>query len=172
MRNKLKYQIAGFAGLSLFVAISFFGTRSSANSGTNASTKIFAQKLVEDTLAAHPEIAGVELATTPPNKTQCVTIASNDAKEIGEKCDKDEFKTMKTGEPFVEKENEDGKQVYDVTLALHDAQRKVIGTVGMDFKPEPNQQKDKVVERAQQILKELEGRIKSKEQLFEPAEAK
>ncbi|HKW61764.1 MAG TPA: hypothetical protein VJN89_04395, partial [Candidatus Acidoferrum sp.] len=90
------------------------GVRSIAQ--TTAAPKIFAQKLVEEALAAHPELMGLEIAAAPPGKAQCVTIASNEIKGIGEKCDKDEFIAMKTNKPFVEKEKESGKEVYDVTV--------------------------------------------------------
>jgi hypothetical protein len=142
---------------------------------TNAQTtptpapRIYAQKLVEETLAAHPELMGFELAAAPPGKTQCVTIASNETKGIGEKCDKDEFTAMKTNKPFVEKEKENGKEVYDVTIPIHDANGKIIATAGIDFKPEPNQSDAQVTERSQQIAKELESKVKSKEKLFESA---
>src|SRR3979411_3181456 len=75
----------------------------SAQNGKNLSPKIFEQKLVEDTLAALAEIEGLELSATPPNKTDCVTIASNDPKEIGEKCDKADRNAMNTNLPIVEK---------------------------------------------------------------------
>jgi hypothetical protein len=131
--------------------------------------RIYAQKLVEETLAAHTELMGFELAATPPGKTQCVTIASNETKGIGEKCDKDEFTAMKTNKPYVEKEKENGKEVYDVTIPIHDANGKTIATAGIDFKPEPNQSEAQVTERSQQIAKELESKVKSKEKLFESA---
>ncbi len=134
-----------------------------------SAPRIYAQKLVEETLAAHPELMGLELAATPPGKTHCVTIASNETKGIGEKCDKDEFTAMKTNKPFVEKEKENGKEVYDVTIPIHDANGKIIATAGIDFKPEPNQSDTQVTERSQQIAKELESKVKSKEKLFESA---
>ena len=134
-----------------------------------SASKIYAQKLVEETLAAHPELMGFELAATPPGKTQCVTIASNETKGIGEKCDKDEFTALKTNKPFVEKEKENGKGVYDVTIPIHDANGKIIATAGIDFKPAPNQSEAQAAERSQQIAKELESKVKSKEKLFESA---
>lgn len=135
---------------------------------TTASPKIFAQKLVEETLAAHSELVGLELAATPPGKSQCVTIASSETKGIGEKCDKDEFTAMKTNKPFVEKEKENGKEVYDVTIPIHDATGKIIGTAGIDFKPEQGQTDAQVAQRSVQIAKELESKLKTKEQLFVP----
>jgi hypothetical protein len=72
---------------------------------------------------------------------------------------------MKTNQPFVEKE----KDEFDATLPIHDSAGKIIGTVGVDFKAGPGQTKETVVRQAQQIASELEKRITSKEQLFEPA---
>src|ERR1700676_2378524 len=105
----------------------------SARNSKNVSPKIFAQKLVEDTLAAHPEIGGLELSATPPNKTDCVTIAASDPGEIGEKCDKEEVIAMKTNTPFVEKETENGKKIFAVTVPIHDPSGNVIGAAGIDF---------------------------------------
>lgn len=135
---------------------------------TEAPAKIFAQKLVTETLAAHPELMGFELAATPPGKNQCVTIASSETKGIGEKCDKDEFTAMKTDKPFVEKEKENGKEVYDVTIPIHDDKGKIIATAGIDFKPEPGQTSAQITERSVQIAKEVEAKVKTKEKLFEP----
>lgn len=158
-----------FTTTALILAAFFVATRLNAQAagGTN---KIFAQQLVEQTLASHPELDGVELASTPPHKTECVTIAATETKEIGEKCDKDEFTAIKTNKPFVEKEVENGKEVYDVTVPIHDATRKIIGTAGIDFKPKPGQQQSEIEQGAQQVAQELEAKIKSKDKLFEAAQ--
>jgi hypothetical protein len=81
--------------------------------------------------AAHPEITGLELAASRSEQEGCKTIAATEVKEIGEKCDEDEFAAMKTDQPFVEKE----KDEFDATLPIHDAAGKIIGTVGMDLRP-------------------------------------
>jgi hypothetical protein len=150
-------------GLLLFVR----SVAPNAQTKPSSTPKIYAQKLVEETLAAHPELMGLEFAATPPGKSRCVTVASNEAKGIGEECDKDEFTAMRTNKPFVEKEKENGKDVYDVTIPIHDANGKIIGTTGIDFKPDPNQSDAQVTERTKQIAKELESKIKTKEKLFE-----
>jgi hypothetical protein len=156
--------------LMLYVlGVSFFTVVGRSQTNAPAEPKIYAQKLVEETLAAHAELSGLELAATPPGKKQCVTIASNETKGIGEKCDKDEFTAMKTDKPFVEKEKENGKDVYDVTIPIHDVDGKIIATAGIDFKPEPNQTEAQITERSQQIAKEIESKAKSKAKLFEPA---
>lgn len=152
-----------------FLAVFLSVCLAQAQTTQNAKAKIYAQRLVEDVSAAHPEITGLELATTPPKETHCVTIAATEAKEIGEKCDKDELTAMKTNKPFVEKEKENGQEVYDVTLPLHDSAGNVIGTVGMDFKSNPDQQEAKIRKIAQRIAKEVEAQIPAKRKLFEPA---
>jgi hypothetical protein len=132
-----------------------------------AAGKIFAQQLVEEAMAKYPQVSGVELSSTPPGKV-CITIASTEAGGVGEKCDNDEFTAMKTNKPFVEKETEGGKEVYDITMPLHDASGKPIGTVGLDFKPDPGQRESQVVQLAGQLVHEIEIQLPAKARLFEP----
>jgi hypothetical protein len=129
---------------------------------SGAKRRIFAQVLVESTVAKHAELAGLELATTPPDGHDCTTIAATDVKEMGDKCDKGELAVMKTGKPTVEKEG-DG---YDVTLPLH-VSGKTIGIIGMDFKLD--QKESGLVDRANVIAKEVEDQIPAKSKLFEAA---
>jgi hypothetical protein len=126
--------------------------------------KIAAQKAAEEVLAAHPEITGLEVAATRSMQEGCKTIAATEAKEVGEKCDKDEFTAIKTNQPFVERE----KDEFDVTVPIHDSAGKTIATAGMDFKA-AGQTKETVTRQAKQIAAELEKRFSSKEQLFEQA---
>jgi iron complex outermembrane receptor protein len=139
----------------------------SARDSKNVSPKIFAQKLIQDTLAAHPEIVALELSTTPPNKTDCLTIAASDPGEIGEKCGKEELTAMKTNTPFVEKEAENGKKIFAVTVPIHDSSGNVIGTAGIDFARVSDAEQAKITERAKQIGTELEAKLKSKAKMFE-----
>jgi len=152
----------------LLLTISIFSlpalvTRALANpTPASAKERIFAQALVEDTLAKYPGLSGLGLATTPPDGHDCVTIADTDAKELGDKCDKGEVAVIKTGKPSVVKEG-DG---YDVTLPLH-VSGKTIGIIGMDFKLD--QPEAGLLDRAKAIAKEMEDQIPSKSKLFEPA---
>jgi len=129
------------------------------------SKKTQAQHLVDLTAKKHPEITGLEVSAALPGQKRCVTIAATNVKDLGEKCDKDEAIALKTLEPFVEQEP-DG---FDVTAPLHDANGKLIGTLGIDFKPDAGQTKADIVKRTAAILKEMEHQIPSKAYLFEPA---
>jgi len=129
------------------------------------SSRILAQKIVEEVKAAHSEITGLELAATRSAAEGCKTIAATEANEVGEKCDQDELTAIQTNKPFVERE----KDEFDVTLPIHDSAGRIIGTAGMDFKAERGQTKETVTRQAKQIAAELEKRIPSREKLFEPA---
>jgi hypothetical protein len=168
MTKTRKQQRTMYNSVLPLVAVSTFllavlasrGQASPAASG--AKRRIFAQVLVESTVAKHAELAGLELATTPPDGHDCTTIAATDVKEMGDKCDTGELAVMKTGKPTVEKEG-DG---YDVTLPFH-VSGKTIGIIGMDFKLD--QKESGLVDRANVIAKELEDQIPAKSKLFEAA---
>ena len=144
------------ASISLLLALAAVGVRAQTNS-------IFAQKVVDEIKAAHSEITGLELAANKPGKG-CQTIAATEAKEIGQKCDKDELTARKTNKPFVERE----KTEFDVTLPIHDSTGKIIATAGMDFRLEAGRTKETVVQEALKLGAELERRLTSESDLFRP----
>ena len=144
----------------VFVLTILAGSWTKSEAATPAKDKIFAQTLVEDTVAKHPELTCLGLATTPPDGHDCVTIADTDPKELGDKCDVGELRVMKTGKATVEKEG-DG---YDVTLPLNVGGKK-IGVIGMDFKLD--QKEEGLLGRAEAIAKEVEAQIPMKSKLFE-----
>jgi hypothetical protein len=129
--------------------------------GHAASGKIFAQRLVEETLPKHPEVTGLEISAI--TKAGCKTIAATDPKDLEEKCDKDELQPLQTGEPFVDQER-DG---FDVTLPLHDKNGQIIAAVGLDFKAASGQTKASVLKQGQQIVTEMESQVSSKDKLFQ-----
>jgi hypothetical protein len=126
--------------------------------------KTVAQKLVEATQAKHPE--SDEIGISAITSRGCVGIASTDKSDIGEKCEKENSGAMRSGKPVVEKE----KDGFDVTLPLHDSTGKIIGALGIGFKPGPGQTEASVTEQAQKIASEIEAQIPSKAKLFERSE--
>ena len=155
------FRLAGLLMAVCVLMFTVFASRGQAKpAASTAKGRLFAQTLVEETVSKHPELIGLELATTPPHGHDCITIAATDAKEMGDKCDSAELGIIKTGNPTIEKEN-DG---YDVTLPLH-VSGKTIGIIGMDFKLD--QQESGLVDRAKIIAKEVEDQIPAKSKLFE-----
>jgi len=154
-----------FVSLTVLAILGLLATGSLASKrAPESKPKIFAQRLVEEVLAKHSNITSAELAVRSPEG--CSTIASSDPKDVGEKCDQDEVDPLRTGEPFVERES-DG---FDVTMPLHDTSGQIIGTIGLDFKAEPGQQRSSVVQKAKKILQEVEPQIPSKAKLLELVE--
>ena len=121
---------------------------------------LFAQKLVEATQTKHSETD--EVGISAMTSRGCAGIASTDKGDIGEKCEKDDLQPMRTGKPFVEKE----KDGFDVSLPLHDSAGKLIGAVGIGFKPAAGQTEASVTQQAQKIASEMEAQIPSKASLF------
>lgn len=162
-RQEATWVLAFLLGGTLVFVLTPLASAGTGNTApSTGKDKIFAQVLVDTTLAKHPELEGLGLSTTPPNGHECVGIADTDPKELGDKCDKGELAVMKTGKATVEKEN-DG---YDVTLPLH-VGGKTIGVIAMDFKLDQNEAG--LLDRAQAIAKEIESQIPAKSKLFEAA---
>lgn len=126
--------------------------------------KSLAQKLVEATQAKHPELDEVGIYTNTARG--CSGIASTDKSDIGEKCEKDALAAMQTGKPFVEKE----KDGYDVSVPLHDSTGKIIGTLGIGFKPAAGQTEASLTAQAQKVAAEMEAQIPSKAKLLARSE--
>lgn len=126
-----------------------------------AKGKTFAQALVEQTLASHPESDEVGIAVR--SSRGCKTIASTDKSDLDEACEKDDIQPMQTGKPYVEKE----KDGYDVSVPLRDARGKIIGSVGIGFKPKEGQTQEEVIAAAEKIAKEMSAQIASRTKLFQ-----
>jgi hypothetical protein len=127
------------------------------------SKKTQAQHLIDQIAERHPEVTGLEVSASLAGQEACVTIAATEAKDLGEKCDEDEASALKTLKLFVEHEP-DG---FDVTAPLHDANGKLIGTLGIDFRPQTGQTKFSILKRTARLLREVERQIPSKAFLFE-----
>jgi len=151
------------AAVATFTLIAFVSQALATPKPADAKGKIFAQALVEATVAKHPELQGLGLATTPPDGHFCVTIADTDAKELGDKCDAGELAVMKSGKATVEKEAD----AYDVTIPFR-LGKKTIGIIGMDFKLD--QQEAGILDKAKAIAKEVVDQIPQKAKLFEAAQ--
>ena len=159
--------------LLVFLCVAVSSVQSTARAAQERTihvpaAKIYAQKLVNETLAAHPEIMGLEISAASVRKNECTTIASDEELGIGEKCDQDEYSVMKSNKPFADKVTEHGKEFFDVNVPIHDANGKILAIVGVDFKPDPKQTAAQATEAAQQIAKEIEAKVPSREKLFEP----
>ena len=135
----------------------------SGSASASPAGKIYAQELVDELAVKHPDLLRIGMHVTPPNKPDNIIIACTVAERIGQKSDPEDLKAMNTGQPVVLKEEEN----FDVTLPLHDAAGKIIGAVGLTFKPRSGEREPEAARRARAMAQEIEKRITSTGQLLE-----
>ena len=128
--------------------------------------KIYAQKLLDETLAKHKDVVIMAMHVTPPGKTENVIIASNIGR-IGKKADEDDMHVIETGKPNLEV-NKKGDH-FEVELVLQDQSGKTIGAVGIVFMNEKGKDQE-FLKKATEIRDEMKAKTPAIAKLFEPAE--
>jgi hypothetical protein len=126
-------------------------------------TNTYAQKLVDDMLAAHPELQIFALHINMPNSDNII-LASNIGR-IGKKADEDDIAVIETGKPILEV-HISGKR-FETELQLKDRKGNVIGAVSTVFPYTPGEDKAKFEPMGQKIKAELERKIPSRAKLLE-----
>ncbi len=127
--------------------------------------KIYAQKLVEDALEKHPDLLIFVFHVTPPGKTTNVIIASNIGR-IGKVGDEDDLRVINTGKPNLEV-NTYGDH-FEVEMAEKDSAGKTIGALAAVFAYKDGDDKEKLHQKAEAILAEIEKQAPTKAKLFAP----
>jgi hypothetical protein len=130
------------------------------------SKKIYAQKLLDETLAKHKDVLIMAMHVTPPGKTENVIIASNIGR-IGKKADEDDLRVIETGKPNLEV-NKKGDH-FEVELVMQDQSGKTIGAVGIVFAYEKGKEAE-FQKNAEQIRDEMKQKTPTLAKLFEPAD--
>jgi len=128
--------------------------------------KIYAQKLLDETLAKHKEVVIMAMHVTPPGKTENVIIASNIGR-IGKKADEDDMRVIETGKPNLEV-NKKGDH-FEVELVLQDQSGKTIGAVGIVFMYEKGKEAE-FQKKAEQVRDEMKQKTPTIAKLFETAD--
>jgi flagellar basal body-associated protein FliL len=148
------------------ILVSPMVTKAQSNSGSDSSQQpnIYAQKLLNDTLAKHKDVVIMAFHVTPPNQTENVIIASNIGR-IGKKADEDDMRVIDTGANNLEV-NKTGNHFED-ELPLLDQSGNRIGAVGIVFNYKAGDDKQKLAKKAEQVRDEMSKQISSKEKLFE-----
>ena len=125
----------------------------------------FAQKLVDEALAKHPEVILIAIHSQPPGHKN-VIVASNFGR-IGKIGDEDDLRCIRTGKSNLELSST-GKHFED-ELILHDASGKTIGALGVVFNYKPGDDKAAMEKIADQIRDEMKAQLPTKSALFGPA---
>ena len=135
-------------------------------------TNTYAQKLVDETMASHPDLQILALHITPPNRADNIILASSIGR-IGKRADAEDRRVIDTGETLA-KVNKNGDR-FEVELVLHDASRRPIGALAIVFPYKAGDAPSKFEEKAAAIRDELAARISdvaSLMQRYPPSPAK
>jgi len=124
----------------------------------------FAQKLVEEALAKHPEVILIAIHAQPPGHKNLI-VASNFGR-IGKIGDEDDLRCIRTGKSNLEL-NSTGKHFED-ELILLDSSGKTIGALGVVFNYQPGDDKAALAKLAEQIRDEMKEQLPSESKLFGP----
>jgi iron complex outermembrane receptor protein len=148
------------------VALAFLALAGALAVSPQETKKIFAQKLLDETLAKHKEVVIMAMHVTPPGKPDNVIIASNIGR-IGKKADEDDMRVINTGKPNLEV-NTKGDH-YEVELVMQDQSGKTIGAVGIVFMNEKGKEQE-FLKKATQIRDEMKAQTPTIAKLFEPVQ--
>jgi hypothetical protein len=124
----------------------------------------YAQTLLGNTAAAHPEMMFIGLHVTPPGKADNVIVACTDTSKIGKvstDLDMEVVKTKGTKVHFNKAHND-----YEVDQWFTDAEGNTLGMVVYRFTGDRAKSEDDAVRLATAIRAELQKNIPNRERLF------
>ena len=125
----------------------------------------YAQKLLDDAMARHPEVSIMAMHVTPPNKPDNVIIASSIGR-IGKKADEDDMNVVNTGKPNLEV-NKNGDR-FEVEMVLLDTAGENIGALSVVYPYKNGDDKAKLEKMAEGIREELRRKISHAGNLLDP----
>src|ERR1700724_1056384 len=118
----------------------------------------YAQKLVDEALAKHPEVILIAIHAQPPGHKNLI-VASNFGR-IGKIGDEDDLRCIRTGKSNLEL-NSTGKHFED-ELIMQDASGKIIGALGVVFNYKQGDDKQALAKIASQIRDEMKAKLPTK----------
>ena len=127
--------------------------------------KIYAQELVDQTIATHSDIVVMAIHATPPKQKDNVIIASNIGR-IGKKADSDDMGVVNTGKPLVEV-NKAGDRL-EIELPLFDVTGDTLGALSIVYPYHNGDDKQALQQRAEKIRDQLARRISNPGNLMQP----
>src|SRR5436305_7132334 len=110
--------------------------------------KIYAQELIDRTVAANPDLLVAVMHVTPPKGTQNVIVGSNIGR-IGKVGDEDDMRVINTGVSNLEVAH--GGHRFEVELVLRDAAGETIGAIGLVWPYKAGQDKAALEKKANAI---------------------
>jgi hypothetical protein len=132
-----------------------------------ADNKIFAQKLVNEVMAANPDLMAIGLHAIPPGGTNQVVIAQTDD-IIGKKDSAGDLEVTNLDQAKIYPATLGGKPRMKVMIAWHDGAGRKIGLAVLSFKPGEGVTALSAHIKAAKILDGLAVKIPNLAALFQP----
>jgi DNA-binding beta-propeller fold protein YncE len=123
------------------------------------------QKLVEEAMAAHPEVQKMGLHVNTPRTQENLIIANNIRSKIGKKSSDGDMSVVRSGKPTVSKVG-GAAPFYDLGLPLSDASGKSVGMIVMEIRGAAARDEADALRQAGIITKVIAGKISSEAALF------
>jgi hypothetical protein len=145
---------------------------------TPPAHKIYAQKLSDETMAAHPELLSVTLHGVPPGMKEVYTMfAGSFPERIGNPDDPDDIDVSKKGITIIDPRwhrTQDNPKKFVVLMPMRDAAGENVGLVVYAFKdpagsPNSSASEKGYFTKSAELRDELARKIPSYKALFEPA---
>lgn len=126
---------------------------------------LYAQKLVDETIAHNPDLLDVIFHVTKPHEDQNYAIAAHTKHELGAKSGEDDLGVATTGKPLVEVQKDAVR--IGVIVQLHDKSGKSIGALGLMYPYKAGEAETNFLIRSETIRDQLAKNISSIDALFE-----
>lgn len=127
----------------------------------------FAQKLVLDAKAAHPELKKIGMHAIPPGYSESAIIANPIVSKIGKLSSANDLTVVTSGQPKVYPHEEEGG-FFDLGLPLADNQQRPIGIMVMEIPYKAAATKEDALRMGLALRDQISAEIPSKEALFAP----
>jgi hypothetical protein len=121
------------------------------------------RNVVRETLETYPRLLGLKVFMLSEDKTTARVVASKEPSDLGQAGDKPEIDVITQGAIYYGK----GKSSVAVTMPLRDRNGDIVAAVRVVMKSFPGQTEANAVERATPIVKQMQARIHSRQELVE-----
>jgi hypothetical protein len=128
----------------------------------------YAQKLILETTAAHPELKKIGMHAIAPGQTQYAIIASPITSKIGKVSSAADLTVITSDSSKVYPHAEEGG-FFDLGLPLWDAEKRPIGMMVMEIPYKKAATKEEALSMGSKIRDEIAAKIPSYAALFQPA---
>ncbi len=129
------------------------------------ATPNYAQHLVDETLATHPDITIMAMRVTPPKQAVNVIIASNIGR-IGKPADSDDMGVINTGKPVLEVDKAGDR--FEVEMPLKDVTNDTVGALSIVYPYTAGDDKATLLKKAEAVRDQLQRRISNAANLTQP----